>query len=333
MIAEALPELTARIRSGDRRVLARSITLLESTLEPHRDQAESLLTALLPYTGASFRIGITGAPGVGKSTFIEALGLRAINAGHRVAVLTVDPTSVVSGGSILGDKTRMEKLSSHLAAFVRPSPSGSSSGGVARRTRESIFLCEAAGYDYVIVETIGVGQSELRVAAMTDFFLLLILPAAGDELQGIKRGVMELADLILVNKADGELQSAARRTVSEYSQAVRLIQRRVRDWQVPVKAVSVLMNQGVSEVLDILEQFRVQGVENGLIEQHRVKQSREWLWQEVRDGLVDLCNRNPAIAARLRALESEVTAGRVAATVAARKLVDEFSDAGESLRP
>ena len=209
-----LDKLKDGIHARDRRALARSITLLESTRSSHRDQAESLLTALLPDVGKSFRIGITGVPGVGKSTFIEMLGLKAIEAGHRVAVLTVDPTSVVSGGSILGDKTRMEKLSSHANAFVRPSPSGGTPGGVARRTRESIYLCEAAGYDYVIVETVGVGQSELRVAQMTDFFLLLILPASGDELQGIKRGVMELADLILVNKADDDLQNAAQRTVS-----------------------------------------------------------------------------------------------------------------------
>ena len=180
-----LEKLRDGIRARDRRALARSITLLESNRSSHRDQAESLLTALVSDVGKSFRIGITGVPGVGKSTFIETLGLKAIEAGHRVAVLTVDPTSVVSGGSILGDKTRMEKLSSHANAFVRPSPSGGSPGGVARRTRESIYLCEAAGYDYVIVETVGVGQSELRVAQMTDFFLLLILPASGDELQGI----------------------------------------------------------------------------------------------------------------------------------------------------
>ena len=319
-----LDKLKDGIRARDRRALARSITLLESTRSSHRDQAESLLTALLPDVGKSFRIGITGVPGVGKSTFIEMLGLKAIEAGHRVAVLTVDPTSVVSGGSILGDKTRMEKLSSHANAFVRPSPSGGSPGGVARRTRESIYLCEAAGYDYVIVETVGVGQSELRVAQMTDFFLLLILPASGDELQGIKRGVMELADLILVNKADDDLQNAARRTVSSYTQAVRLMQPRVGGWQVPVLAVSALRDQGISETLDILDKFQIQYMESGLTEEYRAEQSRHWLRQEVSDGLIDLCQQDPVIAARLKTLENGVKAGRVVATVAARQLVDEI---------
>ena len=320
-----LDELKDGIRTLDRRALARSITLLESTRPSHRDQAESLLTALLPDVGMSFRIGITGVPGVGKSTFIEALGLKAIKAGHRVAVLTVDPTSVVSGGSILGDKTRMEKLSSHPEAFVRPSPSGGSSGGVARRTRESIYLCEAAGYDYVIVETVGVGQSELRVAQMTDFFLLLILPASGDELQGIKRGVMELVDLILVNKADDDLQNAARRTVSSYTHAVRLMQPRISGWQVPVLAVSALRDKGISETLDILDKFQVQYMEPGLTEEHRTEQSGDWLRQELRDGLIDLCRQDPVIATRLKILEKDVKAGRVVATVAARQLVDEIA--------
>jgi len=320
-----LNKLKDGIRAGERRALARSITLLESTRSSHRDQAESLLTALLPDVGKSFRIGITGVPGVGKSTFIETLGLKAIETGHRVAVLTVDPTSVVSGGSILGDKTRMEKLSSHANAFVRPSPSGGTPGGVARRTRESIYLCEAAGYDYVIVETVGVGQSELRVAQMTDFFLLLILPASGDELQGIKRGVMELADLILVNKADDDLQNAARRTLSSYTQAIRLMQPRVGGWQVPVLAVSALRDQGISETLDILDKFQIQYMEPGLTEEYRAEQSRHWLRQEVRDGLIDLCQQDPVIAARLKTLENDVEAGRVVATVAARQLVDEIA--------
>ena len=320
-----LDKLRDGIRARDRRALARSITLLESTRSSHRDQAESLLTALLPDVGKSFRIGITGVPGVGKSTFIEMLGLKAIEAGHRVAVLTVDPTSVVSGGSILGDKTRIEKLSSHANAFVRPSPSGGSPGGVARRTRESIYLCEAAGYDYVIVETVGVGQSELRVAQMTDFFLLLILPASGDELQGIKRGVMELVDLILVNKADDDLQNAARRTVSSYTQAVQLMQPRVGGWQVPVLAVSALKDQGISETLDLLDKFQNRYMETGLTEQYRAEQSRHWLRQEVRDGLIDLCQQDPVIADRLNTLENDVKAGRVVATVAARQLVDEIA--------
>tara|TARA_B100001079_G_C16356641_1_gene490876 strand:- start:164 stop:1159 length:996 start_codon:yes stop_codon:yes gene_type:complete len=318
-------KLGERIRQGERRSLARAITLLESTLDPHRGEAEALLADVLPAAGRSIRLGITGVPGVGKSTFIEALGYRLAESGHRLAVLTIDPSSVISGGAVLGDKTRMGKLSSHSGVFIRPSPTGGSSGGVARRTRESILLCEAAGYDIIMVETVGVGQSELRVAGMTDFFILLLLPASGDELQGIKRGVMELADLILVNKADGDLDTVARRTVSDYQQAVGLIQPRTPGWKAPVLAVSALQDEGLGKVLETIHRFQAQDRESGLIEQRRSEQGREWLRQEVHDGLMDLCNREPEFVQLFRQFETEVCAGRLAATVAARKLVSDIT--------
>ena len=230
--------LADAVRSGERRALARAITLVESSRTDHRREAESLLMALAPYAGSSTRIGISGMPGVGKSTFIECFGNHVIDCGHRLAVLSVDPSSAISGGSILGDKTRMESLARRETAYIRPSPAGRTLGGVARRTRESILICEAARFDRVIIETVGVGQSESAVADMTDLFVLMLLPGSGDELQGIKRGVMELADLLLVNKADGELEAAAGRTVAEYQHALRLLQPRSKNWVVPVLACS-----------------------------------------------------------------------------------------------
>ena len=221
-------ELAEGIRSGDRRALAKGITLVESTRADHREAAARLLELIMPYTGNSIRLGISGVPGVGKSTFIESFGNHVISQGHRLAVLAVDPTSALSGGSILGDKTRMETLARHPDAYIRPSPAGQTLGGVTRRTRETLLLCEAAGFDVIIVETVGVGQSETAVAQMTDMFLLLLLPGGGDELQGIKRGIMELADLILVNKADGDQQAAANRTVADYRMAVHFLHPRSR---------------------------------------------------------------------------------------------------------
>ena len=316
-----IQSLGEQIRQGDRRALARAITLLESSLDPHRGEAEALLASVLPATGRSFRVGVTGVPGVGKSTFIEALGWRLAESGHRLAVLTIDPSSTISGGAVLGDKTRMEKLSGHPGVFVRPSPTSGNAGGVARRTRESILVCEAAGFDVIMVETVGVGQSELRVAGMTDFFVLLLLPASGDELQGIKRGVMELADLILVNKADGDLATAARHTVSDYQQAIGLIQPRSPGWKAPVLAMSALQDDGLDQVLETICDFQSEDRESGLIRQRRAEQGREWLHQEVHDELMDLCQRQPDFAERFRRLEAEVCAGRLAATVAARELV------------
>src|SRR5437660_8733446 len=235
--------LADAVRGGDRRALARAITLVESTREDHRDDAITLLQALMPGAGVAIRVGISGAPGAGKSTFIETLGLHLVDAGHRVAVLAVDPSSTRSGGSILGDKTRMEQLSRRPQAFIRPSPSGGTLGGVARRTREALLVCEAAGFDVVLVETVGVGQSEVAVASMVDLFLLLLAPGAGDELQGVKRGIVELADLIVVNKADGALIEAARHTASDYAHALHL----VGQAGVQVLLASALEGTGIAE--------------------------------------------------------------------------------------
>ena len=329
MSKNSVDALAGAVLAGDRPALARAITLVESDRADHRDQAEVLLSALMSQTGGSRRVGITGVPGVGKSTFIEVLGLQAIAAGHRVAVLTVDPSSVISGGSILGDKTRMPELSTQPAAFIRPSPAGTSEGGVARRTREALYLCEAAGFDLVIVETVGVGQSELRVAEMTDFFLLLLLPSGGDELQGIKRGVMELADLILVNKADGDLRNAANRTVAEYRQATGLLQPRTPGWEVPVQAVSALAQEGIVEVLTLIERCWQGMRENGTLDLRRAEQARQWLRQELREELLERFMVDSSSQRQLARAEDDVAAARVPATVAARRLLTFFAGNSE----
>ena len=254
--AHDMSELARQLVDGDRRALARAITLVESTRADHRDEAEALLSEVLPHTGNAIRIGISGAPGAGKSTFIEALGLHVVAEGHRVAVLAVDPSSTRSGGSILGDKTRMEQLTRSPDAFVRPSPTRGTLGGVARRTREALLLCEAAGFDTVLVETVGVGQSEVAVAAMVDMFLVLVAPAGGDELQGLKRGIMELADLVVVNKADGDLAAAAAATASDYASALHLLRPRTAEWFARVVTCSALDGSGVREVWAAVEEFR-----------------------------------------------------------------------------
>ena len=249
-------ELTAALQRGDRRALARAITLVESTRPDHRDEAERLVEALLPQTGGAARIGISGPPGAGKSTFIERLGLDGIALGRHIAVLAVDPASKRGGGAILGDKTRMTELARASGAFIRPSSAGERVGGVARRTREAILLCEAAGFDAVLVETVGIGQAETAVADIVDFFVLILPPAAGDELQGVKRGVVELADRVLVNKADGELATAARRSAADYASAMRLLRPPLHEWQVPVRTVSALEGTGINEVWDDVARFR-----------------------------------------------------------------------------
>ena len=248
--------LSEAIRAGDRRALARAITLVESTRPDHRAGAERLLEALLPHAGRSVRIGITGVPGVGKSTFIERFGLHVIGQGHRIAVLAVDPSSKRSGGSILGDKTRMQDLSTNRDAYIRPSPAGATLGGVARRTREAMLVCEAAGFDVVLVETVGVGQSETAVADMVDMFVLLLLPGGGDELQGIKRGIVELAELVIVNKADGDLADAALRTAADYRNALRLLRPPSPNWRVAVERCSALTGEGIPEVWRTVERYR-----------------------------------------------------------------------------
>jgi LAO/AO transport system kinase len=280
-----------------------------------------LLTLLAPHAGKSRRLGITGAPGVGKSTFIEALGMLAIEQSCTVAVLSVDPSSQLTGGSILGDKTRMQELTRNSAAFVRPSPAGGTLGGVHRRTREAMLLVEAAGYDVVIVETVGIGQSETEVAGMTDVFLLLLQPGSGDELQGIKRGVIEMADFILVNKADGDLRSAAQKTVADYANALRYLRARSANWQVPVQTCSALTGEGIAtiwqQVCDYHDALQV----NGELAVRRAEQSRTWLWAELSACLLASLRENAAVDALLPDIERRVERGELAPTVAARQLL------------
>ncbi|MGH6894642.1 MAG: methylmalonyl Co-A mutase-associated GTPase MeaB [Dongiaceae bacterium] len=317
-------ELADKIKAGDRRALARGITLVESRREDHRRAAEKLLDRLLPKTGKSIRLGISGPPGVGKSTFIEAFGQYLIENGHKVAVLAIDPSSKISGGSILGDKTRMTELSRRKEAYIRPSPAGETVGGVARRTREALLLCEAAGFDVVIVETVGVGQSETAVAEMTDMFLLLLGPGGGDDLQGVKRGVMELADLLIVNKADGDLAAAAERAASDYAHALRLMHALHADWQPSVVKCSALKSEGMAVVWDKVRSFRKATTKNGELESRRRDQAKNWLWQEVSEGLLDRLKSDSDLAASLAKLEAKVAQRRTSPSAAARSLLSSF---------
>jgi len=323
--AADVESLAAQVRAGDRRALGRAITLVESSRPEDREPGDRLLDLLAPHAGRSMRLGISGVPGVGKSTFIEALGNHVIGRGHRVAVLAVDPSSALSGGSILGDKTRMETLSRRLEAFIRPSPAGRTLGGVARHTRETLLIVEAAGFDVVIVETVGVGQSETAVADMTDMFLLLLLPGGGDELQGIKRGIVELADLVVVNKADGDLAAAAGRSAADYRNALRYLRQRSARWEVPVETCSALENRGIDEIWDLVERFRATlSAAPDEIALARAAQARKWLRSETADTLMDMIGEDPAIAAHLAALEQSVGDGRSSPRAAAHRLVSEL---------
>ena len=313
---------------AQRRAIAKTITLLESTRPDHRTRAEQLLDALLPASGRSFRLGISGVPGVGKSTFIEALGLHLLKQGHRVAVLAVDPSSSVSGGSILGDKTRMERLSVEPNAFIRPSPTSGTLGGVAANTREAMLVLEAAGHDIVIVETVGVGQSETAVAGMTDCFALLQLPNAGDDLQAIKRGVMELADLVAINKADLD-PAAATRAQAQITSSLRLMQHgghgAARDdvpWQSRVLCLSAVTGAGLAEFWRAVSEFRDQQTASGRLAARRHEQDESWMWERIEALLHERFRAQPRVAAALPQLTDEVRAGRVAASVAARRLID-----------
>ncbi len=317
-------DLADLVRSGDRPALARAITLVESVRPDHRVEAEALVDEVLGDTGHATRIGVSGAPGVGKSTFIEALGLDVVERGHRVAVLAVDPSSTRSGGSILGDKTRMVELSRHPDAFIRPSPSGGSLGGVARRTRDALLLCEAAGFDVVIVETVGVGQSEIAVADMVDFFLVLVAPGAGDDLQGMKRGIMELADLVVVNKADGDLAAAASRLASDHRQAVQLLRPRWASWQAEVVSCSSVERQGIEEVWGAVERFRLAVTGSGELDRQRSRQAVAWMWSEIRDTLLDHLRADPQVAGELARVEPLVAAGMSSAAAAARAVLATF---------
>ena len=329
MSAADAKKLTKAIVGGDRRALAQAITLIESTRAEDRQASVELLEKLAPRAGQSIRIGISGVPGVGKSTFIESLGNHLIDAGHKVAVLAVDPSSVISGGSILGDKTRMELLSKRPEAFIRPSPSGTTLGGVTRHTRETMLVVEAAGFDVLLVETVGVGQSETAVAGMTDMFILMLLPGGGDELQGIKRGIVELADLILVNKADGDMQPVAGRSVADYRNALGFMHPRSEYWQVPVEAYSALEGSGTAEVWDIIQRYQTALSEAGEIKRNRAHQAKTWMWSEVMDELVDNLKSDPDVTAQVKQLQKKVTDGKLSPTVAAQQLIATFLRRGD----
>jgi LAO/AO transport system kinase len=329
MGTDPLSELAAGVAAGDRQALARALTLVESTRPDHRREAARLLERLAPRAGGAFRIGVSGVPGAGKSTFIEAFGLHLVREGRRVAVLSVDPSSPASGGSILGDKTRMAELARRAEAFIRPSPSGGTLGGVARRTREALLLCEAAGFDIVVVETVGVGQSETAVAEMTDLFLLLLVPGGGDELQGMKRGIVELADLVLVNKADGDLAAAAGRAVEAYRAALGLLRPRTPGWEVPVAACSAREGTGIAEAWETMGRYRAALAASGELAARRAGQAAAWLWTETAELLLERLREHPGVRERLPALEQAVREGTFPPTAAAQRLLEGFLGAGE----
>jgi len=341
-MAGPVSDLAAAVRSSDRAALAQAITLVESTRPDHREQAQQLLMELIGDAGGSsepgrprqqsMHVGITGVPGVGKSTAIEALGMYLIEQGHRVAVLAVDPSSSVSGGSILGDKTRMECLSQDPRAYIRPSPSSGTLGGVAEKTREAMLVCEAAGYDIVIVETVGVGQSETAVAGMTDMFILLQLPNAGDDLQAIKKGVMELADLVVINKADID-EAAATRARAQITSALRLLgqhgdphhaQHDEHLWHPQVLQLSALKAQGLDDFWHAVCHFKRLQAASGALDERRRQQDQAWMWERIDAGLKQRFRQHPAVKAALSELSADVRAGRIAASVAARRLLDLF---------
>ena len=319
-----IKQLADGVRSGNIRSLAKAITLIESRNPDHSTDAATLLDNLLQDSGDSIRIGISGVPGVGKSTFIEALGMDLLRQGHKVAILAVDPSSQLSGGSILGDKTRMEELAREQNAFIRPSPAGKTLGGVARKTRETMLLCEAAGYDVIIVETVGVGQSEIAVASMVDFFLLLQLANAGDELQGIKKGVMEIADAILINKAEGENRPRAELARQQYENALHLLRPKSYHWQVPAMLCSALHHQGINEVWQMILEFVATMKQQDEFENKRRLQATDWMWAMVMDDLKDLFLRDKNVAAMIDQVQTGVSMGTTPPSVAARRLLEAF---------
>jgi LAO/AO transport system kinase len=322
--AEAPEAIAQAIRAGDRRAIARTITWLESTRPDRAQQGQRVLEELVPFTGGAQRVGITGPPGVGKSTFIEALGMWLVDQGHRVAVLAVDPSSPVTGGSILGDKTRMEHLSQNEAAFVRPSPSGGSLGGVAQRTREAMLVCEAAGYDVVLIETVGIGQSEVTVASMVDFFLVLLQPGAGDDLQGIKKGVLELADGLLVNKADGPQKDAAERARIDHQNALGLLRASSPHWRPQVLTASAVEGEGIAACWASIEAHREALEASGERQARRRDQARAWMWSLVEEGLRTAFRADPAVAERIPTAERDVEELETTPAAAARLLLDAF---------
>ncbi|SHG85402.1 methylmalonyl Co-A mutase-associated GTPase MeaB [Geodermatophilus nigrescens] len=321
--APDVPALVKGVLGGDRRSLARAITLVESRRADHRERAQELLVELLPHAGKARRVGISGVPGVGKSTFIDQLGVDLTAAGSRVAVLAVDPSSARSGGSILGDKTRMARLAVDRNAFIRPAPTAGTLGGVAQATRESMVVVEAAGYDVVLVETVGVGQSEVTVAEMVDSFLFLTLARTGDQLQGIKRGILEIADVIAVNKADGPAAGDARKAARELAGAIRML-RGHSEWDVPVLTCAGLTGEGLAEVWAKLVEHQDRAKASGAFDERRRAQQVRWTWQMVRDGLEHRLRAHPAVRAQTPGLEEAVLAGELTPALAARRLLETF---------
>ena len=321
-MTESVAELAAAVRAGDRRAVARAITLVESTREDHRNDALALLDELMAATGDAIRVGITGAPGAGKSTFIEAIGMSRVDAGSKVAVLAVDPSSTRTGGSILGDKTRMARLASDANAFIRPSPSAGTLGGVATRTRETMLLAEAAGFDVVLVETVGIGQSEITVADMTDFFLVLMLPGAGDELQGLKKGVVELADMVAVNKADGDNIKRANAAAAEYRAALHILTPRSPNWTPPVITYSALTGTRIPDLWQHVVSHRAQLTQSGEFAARRSEQQVKWMWTMIEERLVGRAKADSHVRARLPKLEAAVAAGRLSPTMAAEEIAE-----------
>lgn len=312
------------VLDGRRRAIAKTITLVESSLPSHRAMAAAVMDGILPFTGNAIRLGITGVPGVGKSTFVENLGLSLAEKGHKVAVLAVDPSSRRSGGSVLGDKTRMEKLASHPTTFIRPSPSGETLGGVAAKTRETMLVCEAAGYDVVMVETVGVGQSETSVATMVDFFLALMITGAGDELQGIKKGILEVADAIAINKADGDNAERARKARVEYEIALHLVTPESPTWRPPVLTCSSILENGTDAVWATVLEHRKKMQSTGEFYQRRRKQSLSWLWTLVEEGLKARFRENPRISERIPEMTRDVEQQRMSPSAAAQELLSYF---------
>ncbi len=314
------PDLARGIRDGDRATLARAITLIESKRADHRNQAHHLVQELLPLTGKAVRLGITGAPGAGKSTTIDALGTYLTEQGHKVAVLAVDPSSTRTGGSILGDKTRMARLASDPNAFVRPSPTSGTLGGVAAKTRETMLLCEAAGYDVVLVETVGIGQSETAVADMTDFFLVLMLPGAGDELQGLKKGIVEFADMIAVNKADGDNLPRAKVAAAEYRAALNILAPRSETWSPPVITYSALTGDGIAQLWAQVLAHKEKMTASGELAARRREQQVKWMWTMLEERLTARLRSDPSVRAKLRQAEAAVAAGKLAPTLAVEQI-------------
>ncbi|WP_432472792.1 methylmalonyl Co-A mutase-associated GTPase MeaB [Amphritea sp. HPY] len=320
----SLDDYVEGVLSGDRTMLGRAISLVESTSARHRKMAQEMLLKLLPYSCKAHRVGITGVPGVGKSTTIEALGCNLCEAGHKVAILTVDPTSSISGGSILGDKTRMSNLSIQQSAFIRPSPSSCTLGGVTKMTRETMLVCEAAGFDVVLVETVGVGQSETQVSDMVDFFLVLMLPGAGDELQGIKKGVLELADMIAVNKCDGNNDSRAKMAAREYRNALHIMKPQSLNWTPPVVCISGLSNMNLVELWEKVDEHRCALEATGELQERRTAQQFRWMWAMVEDRLINSLKSNQNVIAQMNDIQNSITDGALTATVGAQRILDAF---------